>query len=202
MATEISLCNLALSYLGDTARVTAIQPPDGSVQASLCATFYPLARDTLLAKYPWNFTKARAALVANTTADSLDAWYYAYDLPTDCMTPVSVHIPGDAGDHKGQDFVTEGDVLYTDIDEAVLRYTTRVTDVSKFPQLFDMALARLLASMLAGPLIKGTEGMKVSEYQLKYFTQIEYPAAITADARAQRNNNYDDFTPSGIEART
>jgi hypothetical protein len=39
-----------------------------------------------------------------------------------------------------------------------LRYTSRVTDTTKFSPLFNMSLSWLLASMLAGPVIKGDAG--------------------------------------------
>ena len=35
MASDVDVCNLALSHIGDTANVASINPPDGSVQSAL-----------------------------------------------------------------------------------------------------------------------------------------------------------------------
>ena len=53
MASEIAICNLALSHLGDAANIASIDPPEGSAQAEHCATFYPIARDSLLEMHDW-----------------------------------------------------------------------------------------------------------------------------------------------------
>jgi hypothetical protein len=53
-------------------------------------------------------------------------------------------------------------ILLTNVCDAVLRYTLLVTDSTQFSGLFVMALSYQLASMLAGPLIKGEAGMTAS----------------------------------------
>jgi hypothetical protein len=55
------------------------------------------------------------------------------------------------------------DVILTDQVNAVLRYTSIVTDTTKFSPLFTMALSWHLASMLAGPLLKGEAGAAESK---------------------------------------
>jgi hypothetical protein len=64
------------------------------------------------------------------------------------------------GEYTPQTFVSETDdngavVIYTNQANAVLRYTARVTDPTKFPPTFVQGLAMMLASMLAGPVLKG-----------------------------------------------
>ena len=55
MATEVDICNMALSFLGDRATVTSINPPEGSAQAEHCARFYPMALNEMLAQARWSF---------------------------------------------------------------------------------------------------------------------------------------------------
>ena len=60
MASDVEICNLALSHLGDTATVASIDPPEGSAQAEHCARFYPIARDALLEKHDWSWATRRS----------------------------------------------------------------------------------------------------------------------------------------------
>jgi hypothetical protein len=166
---EVDICNLALSYIGDKAKVTSISPSDGSHQADLCARYYPLARDMLLERHRWDFTIRQVSLTA-LSASGRTEWDYAYRLPGNFAGVIAV-IPKDSTD----DQTTEGSIapkpfaieansdldriLYCDISDAVLRYQAKVTDSTKFSQMFVHAVSWQLASMLAGTLIKGDEGM-------------------------------------------
>lgn len=182
----LSICNLALSHIGDTASIESIDPPDGSTQAALCSKFYPIARDSMLDMRSWTFATRRKSLVAlnNTRTE----WDYAYAVPADCTTSFAI-LPPDAKDDYStrysptdspgypanifpivaagayipQPYTIETDeygqqIIYTDQANAVIRYSASGTDASKFSPLFKMALSWHLASMLAGPIIKGDVG--------------------------------------------
>ncbi len=161
MASEIDICNLALSHLGDTATVASIDPPEGSAQAEYCARFYPMARDALLEIYHWRFATRRATLPL-LTADSWD-WAFAYGKPADALKLLSVLPAGASSDDEGAEFDVESDatgatVILTDEAGASIKYIALVTDTTIFPPLFVMALSWQLASMLAGPILKGDAG--------------------------------------------
>jgi len=182
MATEVDICNLALAHLGDDATIASLNPPEGSAQAEKAARFYPIARNTLLEVHTWNFAAKRGNLAL--TANTLDQWDYAYVAPADMMTPVAVISPtaqndyatrmssGDtpggitsnysptivAGQYSPQQFAVEGTLIYTNQENAMLRYQASVTDASAFSPLFVITLSWHLASMLAGPVIKGDQG--------------------------------------------
>lgn len=193
MASATDICNLALAHLGDTATVASIDPPDGSAQASHCARFYPIARDTLLEMHTWGFATKRITL-AYAPSNPSSSWAYAYAAPTAVINYLSVLDPLAADDYSAgiqmagigpystptvalgvytpQDFVVEtdgadNDIILTNQRDAVLRYTTVVDDTTKFSPLFVRCLSHHLASMLAGPLIKGEVGRAVAEAQLK-----------------------------------
>lgn len=207
--SEVSICNAALGYLGDSGTVSSIDPPEGSAQASRCAQFYPMARDAILEMHSWGFATRRVALAQ--VADPTSAWQYAYAAPAGVLnyleildpqaqdeyttgiqvpytavgysqTSLAVYIP--------QPFEVEADdngndLILTNQQNAVLRYTGVVTDTTKFSPLFIMALARLLASMLAGPILKGDAGRKESENQLNIFAKF-MEKAVESDANQRK----------------
>ncbi len=76
-------------------------------------------------------------------------------------------------------------IVLTNCDSAVLRYTIDVTDSSKFSPLFVMALSYLLASMLAGPIIKGDAGATMSATMLKMCQAFKIQATAS-DANQRR----------------
>jgi hypothetical protein len=205
MASEVSICNLALAHLGDEATVTSINPPEGSSQAEHCERFYPIARDTVLEAHEWGFATRRMALVARTEEPPA-SWGYIYQRPNNCLRVIAVLQEGAPDDTNGEEFIEETieddvRVIYAKVEDAQLRYIRLVEDTTKYSALVVNAIARLLASMLAGPIIKGTEGMKVGASHLKQFYEVDLPMAKKADANARKLNTYRDFTPSGIAAR-
>jgi len=211
MSSEVDICNLALSHLGDEAEVSAIDPPDGSIQAAHCGRYYPMARDVLLEAHPWTFATKRIAIAQLDNALASD-WSYAYALPSTCLRPLSALVPGqpeqflsqesDSGSHP---YIVEagadgGLVLYTNVDAATLRFIDRVADPTKFTPGFTMALSRLLAAYLAGPILKGDKGMAVSEKQLVWFDR-EYRKAAAMNANVGKRNTYETRQPSFVAAR-
>jgi hypothetical protein len=182
MATEVDICNLALAHLGDDATIASLSPPEGSAQAEKAARFYPIARNNLLEMHNWNFAAKRGNLALTT--NTLDQWDYAYVAPADMMSPVAIISPtsqndyatrmsaGDtpggitsnyaptivAGQYTPQQFAVEGEYIYTNQENAMLRYQAFITDSSLFSPLFVTTLSWHLASMLAGPVIKGDQG--------------------------------------------
>jgi len=186
MASAVDIVNLALARLGDSATVSSIDPPEGSVQAEHAARFYPIARDSLLEMHAWGFATRRASPAPLTVSPS--SWAYAYAVPSGAVNLLAV-LPPDATDdmtssiplayntygvaqgavntYTPQPFVIETDddgteVVYTNQADAVLRYTVRVTDTTRFSPLFVNALAWFLAADLAGPILKGDAGRKTA----------------------------------------
>jgi hypothetical protein len=202
MASEVDIANLALSHLGDDATVASLDPPEGSSQAEHCAQFYPIARDSLLELHTWNFATRRVQLSALT--NNWGQWAYAYATPSDMLRAIAVISPDATDDYMGvtgmatngvpfpgasptpQPYVVEvnhdlASVVLTDLEDAALRYTARVTDTTKFSPLFVMALSHHLASMLAGPILKGDAGTAESKRQ-SAMMQAYLTQAATSDS--------------------
>lgn len=193
MASVVDICNLALAHLGDVATVSSIDPPEGSAQASHCARFYPIALSAVLEMHAWGFATTRIALAYNAT-NPTSTWEYCYGTPSNVLNYIEVLDPRATDDYSigvqmagvgpysapvvglgvyvPQNFAIEkddngNDILLTNQEDAVLRYTQLVTDTTKFTPLFVMTLSHYLASMLAGPVLKGEVGRAEAEKQLK-----------------------------------
>ena len=217
MATEVDICNLALAHLGDDATIATIKPPEGSAQAEKAARFYPIARDSLLEMHTWNFASKRGALALTTV--TLDQWEYAYQAPADLMTPVAIISPsaqndyatrmsaGDtpggitsnyaptivAGQYSPQQFAEEGAYIYTNQENAVLRYQAYVTDPTLFSPLFINTLSWHLASMLAGPVIKGDQG--AAEAKRCTQTMVQYLSTAKQSDNLHRDITVEHIVP-------
>ncbi len=179
MASVSDICNMALSHVGSDTVVTSISPPDGSVEAGHCARFYPIARKEALESHKWTWSKKRVALAEVTNESTV--WSYAYALPSDCLNPVRVLQASVVQEllfaddrimtvddfqlftERGSaDFEVEGSVLFTHEPDAVLLYTRDITDTTKYSTSFTVFVSYLLASFLAGPIIKGREGAQTA----------------------------------------
>jgi hypothetical protein len=200
---------LALSYLGDTATVSSINPPDGSAQAQHCARFYPLARTSALELASWDFATTRAYLARVDNAWSM--WRFAYAIPSNALSILAV-LPKEALDDYSEracapvyqpwpqgyapppvdsiytpqpysiEIAANGQqIILTNVCDAVGRYTFDVSDTTKFSGLFTEALAYKLASMLAGPILKGDAGATEGKRCLGMF-QMLLAQAETSDA--------------------
>lgn len=196
MANEVQISNMALSHLGASTRVSAIDPPDGSVEADLCALLYDQARMEMLEPGAWSFSLARVTLTEVTNPST--AWLFAYALPSDCVHPLRVLQTGSTDDTAGVPFTTEGDLLYSNEETAVLLYSKDITDTTKFTPSFAVALSYLLASYLAGPVLKGKEGAAAAESLRKMGMLL---ASQSATILANASSTSGEFTSSSEQAR-
>lgn len=183
MASITQICNMALSHIGADARVSSISPPDGSVEAGHCAMFYDAARTEMLESGNWAFSLRRGQLTEVTNTSN--AWGYAYAKPSDCMRPLRILVSGAVSDGTGAQFVQEGDTIYCDEPEAVLVYVRDVTDSGKFTPSFVSALSFLLGAYIAGPVIKGQEGMRIGDAMRQRALSVAAQSAATSANASQ-----------------
>jgi hypothetical protein len=210
MASDVSICNLALSHLGNAATVSVLSPPD-SREAELCASFYPIARDAMIEEHNWAFTMRRRNLQL-LAATPPSEWAYVYAVPDDVVNTIAVLAPDATDDNSSavpgaypsingyampafgnytpQDYSIETledatKVLYTNQVNAVLRCTVLITDPNAFSPLFVVSLSHLLASHLAGPLIKGETGVAAATTAYKAY-EMTLAKAQYSDASQRR----------------
>jgi hypothetical protein len=212
MASVVDICNLALAHLGDNATIASIDPPEGSAQAEHCQRFYPIARDTLLEMHSWSFATKRA--YGAEVENSWPMWEYAYAMPGDAHDIIAVLPPEArddysttftpetypdfytnyspsvaAGQYVPQKFAVEvaadgSEIILTNQKQAVLRYHAKITDATKFSPLFTITLSWHLASMLAGPVIKGDQGAAEGKRCIA-MTTLYLGKAMEADSNAR-----------------
>lgn len=147
--SDISIVNLALTKLGE-ARIISFG--DDTKAARTMTALYEITRDAELRRRKWRFSLKRAALPALTSSPEF-GYAYAYQLPSDCLSILSVGdvAPGvDMSDYRtGIDmglYSLEGRQILTDMGAPLnLRYKARISD----PSQFDIAFVAALASRLA-----------------------------------------------------
>jgi len=212
---EVEICNLALANIGESARITSIDPPDGSAQALHCARFYPYARDTLLERHAWDFTTRQVKLVP-TTNDRTD-WDHAYEWVADA-TGILVLVPERlATEYWGRwrEFSTREQwngaaetpyvytvatnqlgarVIYSNTADAVVIYSSSMHDATHFSTLFVQTLSYELASRLAGPIIKGDRGIAIMKEMLQLARVFE-ESARKQDSSKRRKPEPNDRYP-------
>lgn len=190
MASDVDICNEALSHLGDAATVSSINPPEGSAQAEHCARFYPSALASLIEMHPWAFATRRSALAQ--VANPSTTYAYAYALPSNTVNLLAI-LAADASDdysapgqidglsyaspytqnpnlggaYTPQRYAIEIDdqgseIILTNQVNAVARHTILVNDPTKFTPMFREALGWFLASKLAGPVLMGDTGRRAA----------------------------------------
>jgi len=203
MASVVDIVNLSLGKLGDSATVTSIDPPEGSAQAEQAKRFYPIARDTLLELHPWNFATKRISL-AETSDVAPDAWHFAYAIPSNYIRALSIYPEQSTSEADQQPFIIETNeagqlILFTNIENATLKYIALITDTTKYTPLFINTLSYLLASFLAGPLIKGDTGLKIADAMYNKAMQMMNVAA-GKDAAARNYDAQKSHVPSWVQS--
>jgi len=166
MASEIEICNIALSHIGGF----PIQSFEEDLkEAQECKRLYAQTRDEVLEAHDWDFARKHLALAL--LADTYTGWTYAYGYPTDCLIARYIETgSGTAGatayDVYSQDYVSVNKIRYeviinaaldqrvilTNQESAELVYTARVEIPDLFSTLFRKVLAQKLAYYLANPV--------------------------------------------------
>lgn len=100
MASDVDICNLALTRLGDEANVLSINPPDNSAQANYCSRVYPLTLQQVLDDNNWGFASKTVILSPSAVNDS-SLWPYSYQAPSDMINIIGLY-----------DYAASGDVNY------------------------------------------------------------------------------------------
>lgn len=174
MATPVDICNAALSILGNPGDIVSISPVEGGRFAERCAREYPICRNTVLESYDWSFASRRAAL--SLLYKDYHGWGFAYAKPADAVSITSIIEEGDRYYENPNDFILETDpntgneLILTDVEKAYCRYQFYCSNSSRYTEKFCQAVTLLLATRLAGDIIKGTSGMKIAESLTKQYS--------------------------------
>lgn len=131
-------------------------------------------------------------------------WTFVYAMPTDCRNIIKLIDPNAMAFYPGtprfanwediafdqgpvpyeQEVLDDGtNVVYTNLPNAIIQYVASITDTTKFTSQFVDALAWLLAAYLAGPVVKGEEGIAAGQAAQK-----QYVASLGAAKGNDANN--------------
>jgi len=153
--TSINICNLALSYLGNTRAIQS--KTEQSTESILCNRFYDITRESLLEVYPWNFAVKEIDLILAQN-ETNNGFAYVYEYPDDCLRVLKIMSANDSNV-----IVNDYNVVYAhdavdvkrivcDVADAKASYIVDIQDVDAMPKSFRKALALALAEELAVPL--------------------------------------------------
>lgn len=116
--TALEIANRALLKLKDTAIGSFTD--SGAKPKNLRENFKVIA-DHVLLERDWSFAHIRASLTEDETTTNLTDYEYMYDLPSDMLMPRELS--------SGEQYIIEGQKLYTNDDDPVLHYTQSVVEM-------------------------------------------------------------------------
>jgi hypothetical protein len=185
MASEVDICNLALSHIGASATISSLT--EQSEEAFHCNLLYADARDAVLRAHPWGFAKRHLAL--SDVGSPPGNWSYRYSYPNDAIYAREILQTNTAGDpikfEVALSDAYNARVILTDQKEAVLVYTYKVTNTLAFDPLFVNALTWRIAADIAMPLTRDQERLKAA-YQM-------YQAGISQAQLFDVNESHEDL---------
>lgn len=119
MASEVEICNAALTYLGDKL-ITSLT--DNNNQARACNARYGMVRDAVTRAHPWNCAMHRVADQASEATAPVWEFTDSYVLPTapHCLRVVEVR------NYKPEEWIVEGRRLLISASPIDFRYLKRM----------------------------------------------------------------------------
>ena len=188
MASEVDICNLALTHIRSQPDVISINPAEGGVKAEQCALYYGKARRFVLRAFPWAFATTFRAL-ALLDDPPLDGCLYAYAMPSDCLRAVHLFGPESTEPQPfARTVLDDGtQAIYCDAETPILKYVRDLTDPNAFDPQFLVELSFYLASMLAVP-ISGDENL--AEWAFSKYQQFITQAAATSAHETRTKPNH------------
>jgi len=142
--SNTSICNMALDKLG-AGQINDLDSGE-STEAIKCRTHFEQTRDALLRSYWWGFATARVDLSAHVDTPAFE-WDYQYSLPDDFLRMKAIYEDGITNINY-RNYAIEGDLLLTNESSMSIKYIKRVTDPTKFDELFTETLILKLALKL------------------------------------------------------
>lgn len=169
MASVISVCNRALTLLGEAA-ITSLT--ENTKAARECNRIFDDIRRRELRKHIWNFARTRATLAPDSVAPAF-GYNYQFTLPSDWIRTVP--------QNSSADLITEGrKTLTNETDTLDLVYIRDVTDVGQWDELFADVVACALAAALAEKITQSSDKRELAKSEYR-----------TALAEARRVNAFE-----------
>lgn len=167
MTSDVEICNRALSkYLG-AKRITNLN--ESSPEAEQCNLHYEPTLRSLLSIDEWYFANARQALAPLAVNDRSSEWRFKYQRPANSLIIRWVNHPTAArnaikmGETPDTERETTQNVIFSDVEGAVCKFTRSIDDASLFPPYFSDALIAMLAANMALGVTQDLKRMQNAE---------------------------------------
>ena len=183
-SNRLEIYNMALGFVGTRLIASPNEPTPEAIQ---CNLFWDRARRSTLRDFPYRFSVRRMRLPEKEMpAVYENEWLHCYGIPDTVLKVVRVHDGARRGINKTPYAIQrgdEGEMLFTDVEQAMIDAVVDVEDISQWDEAFVSAMSRKLACLICVPLIKG-------EGKLQSLTQL-YQAAVPAAEGADASESYD-----------
>ncbi len=194
----VTVCNLALSFLGVAKEIAALD--ERGKEAEACNRFYEIARDEMLRGFVWPFAKkiVTLALVTSSEDDNHPSteWTYSYRYPSDCLMLRKLQ-SGVRNDYRQSRVSYElladdnGTLILTDMVDAVLQYTSTLgQNPARWHADFTMALAFRIAAYIA-PRVTGGDPFKMGATAIRFWNASNAKAQANAGNEVQQDQDPD-----------
>lgn len=180
--SSIELCSSALMKIGASG-IGSFE--DGTAEARIARSLYPLVRDALLCAHPWSFATASARL-AQLADEPIADYDHAFALPSGFLKALSA---GPDGRGRGLIYQIVSGRLLTNADQVTLTYLFRPGE-GAFPAYFSSALVTRLAAEFCIPL---TENSSRAE-RFHQLSENELKLARLVDSQQDTPPRVEDFT--------
>jgi hypothetical protein len=154
MATDVSICSNALLMLGAQSINDFNENND---RAKLSSNLFPLVRDWLLRRHPWNCAVKRVTLTPDATTPAFD-YSYQFSIPSDWLKTLQVGQYGSEVDfrHEGRKIVANDNPLY-------LRYIFQNTVVGTWDASLVFVATQAMVAKMAYAITKSTSQQQMQE---------------------------------------
>ena len=175
--TEITVCNLAVSWLGGNLIKSEADddelPATLTTEGILCNANYDTCRNQTLEARNWTFATARGTLTPSVV-DPAFGYTYAFTITAGWLRLIDVD--SDVGFTQREHWVREEDRILCDFTPAYVMYIATITDPVEFSANFVDALASRIAANIALPLTGSKDLEKLME--AKYINALETGGAM------------------------
>jgi hypothetical protein len=151
-ATEVSICSNALLLLGANP-INALD--ENTERARLASNLFPMVRDYVLRRHPWNCAIKRVALAPDTRTAAESAanpdWSFTFTLPPDYLRTLSV---GEVGAEA--EFAIESGKLMCNDNPVLLRYVWRNENPGTWDSMLVWGMTVAMKAVMAYPITQST----------------------------------------------
>lgn len=168
ISSSVELCNISLTLLG-AGQISSLS--SGEENAVVCNLLYEPALDEALRMHDWNFAITRQQLAA-LTSDNYTDYDNKFQLPMDpyCLKVLAL-LNDDYEEEDEEEYLLEGRQIYTDLDDAYLKYIGRITEVSHWDSGFATFFSYYLATKIGYRITSDKQLVQTLEGKSLYFLQ-------------------------------